>query len=152
MTTTSILFICMGNICRSPTAECLFRSVAERRGHADRFEVDSAGTGGWHVGQEPDARMREAGRRAGVAIEGVARQVTVKDFERFDLVLCADKENHGDLLAMGARPDATHLLLEYAGVAGVSEVPDPYYGGETGFDVVVELLTTAAEGLVDRFG
>lgn len=150
MTTTSILFICMGNICRSPTAECIFRSVAERRGLADRFEVDSAGTGGWHVGQAPDARMRDAGRRAGVEIEGMARQVTVEDLERFDLFLCADQENHGDLLAMGASPGATHLLLEYAGNDEVSEVPDPYYGGERGFDVVVELLAAAAERLVDR--
>ena len=145
---TSILFVCMGNICRSPTAECLFRAVVEKAGVADDYLIDSAGTGGWHAGAKPDRRMRAAAKKQGYELYGSARQVTESDFTTFDWIFCMDKDNLEEVLAMGANPDNTKLFLPFVGHTPLAEVPDPYYGGEEGFDTVTALIRDAAQSLI----
>jgi protein-tyrosine phosphatase len=146
-TQTSVLFICMGNICRSPAAECFFINAIEKLGHDMDFIVDSAGTGGWHAGAKPDKRMRAAAKKQGFVISGSARQVTTEDFSAFDWIFCMDQHNLDDVLAMGANPKKTKMLLPYVGHESMCEVPDPYYGGEDGFDDVVTLIHDAASQL-----
>lgn len=146
-----ILFVCLGNICRSPTAEGVMRALAAERDLP--IEVDSAGTGSWHVGAPPDPRSAQAAQARGIVLEGAARQVAPEDFTAFNMVLAMDSENLRNLEAM--RPvDATAelaLLRAYdpAG-AGDLDVPDPYYGGESGFDDVVDLVDAACRGLLDQ--
>ena len=144
-----ILFVCMGNICRSPTAECLFRNVVQERGLEDKFYIESAGTGGWHAGAQPDQRMRSAAKKAGNEIRGSARQVTVDDFSRFDWIFCMDQDNYDDLIGMGAIEKSTALLLPFVGNEEIREVPDPYYGGDGGVEQVVALIDDAVHRLVD---
>jgi len=135
-----LLFVCMGNICRSPTAEAVMRAVVAREGLGDQVEIDSAGTGAWHVGNPPDRRSTVAAQARGIVMEGAARQVTVTDFDTYDLLLAADGENVGALRALA--PDAAaaakiHLLREYdahAAATGDLAIPDPYYGGPDGFE------------------
>jgi protein-tyrosine phosphatase len=149
-----ILFVCMGNICRSPTAEGVMRGLLREAGLEDRIELDSAGTGGWHAGDPPDARATAAARARGVVLDGAARAVTAEDFERFDLLLAMDRENERDLLARA--PDAegrakVRLLREFdpeAVAAGDLDVPDPYYGGARGFEHVLDLVEAACRGLL----
>src|SRR4051812_43030188 len=128
-----ILFVCMGNICRSPTAEGVMRSLIREAGVEDRIEIDSAGTGGWHAGEPPDARAAEAAHRRGVTIEGAARQVVPEDFEAFDLIVAMDRENLRGLLAVAPDGEAAakvRLLREFdPDASGDLDVPDPYYGG-----------------------
>jgi protein-tyrosine phosphatase len=141
-----ILFVCLGNICRSPTAEGVMRHLLRERGLEDQVEVESAGTGGWHVGAAPDPRSTEAALRRGITLEGAARQVTTADFEAFDLLVAMDRSNLADLLALApdeAAREKVRLLLVDA------DVPDPYYGGPSGFDDVLDLVTGACERLVD---
>ena len=148
-----ILFVCMGNICRSPSAEGVFRDTLARRAPQLQVEIDSAGTHGYHVGEAPDARALAAARRRGIDISSLrARQVATADFERFDLILAMDEEN---LLALRQRAHATYherirLVMEYAPNAGRRAVPDPYYGAEQGFEEVLDLLEEAAGGLIDE--
>ena len=132
-----ILFVCLGNICRSPTAEAVFRAVAAREAPELTIEVDSAGTAAYHVGHSPDARSQEAARRRGYDLSPLrARQVELDDFEHFDLILAMDRENLSDLQARA--PQKSHskvrLFLEFAADADTTEVPDPYYGGANGFE------------------
>src|SRR5687767_184007 len=150
-----LLFVCMGNICRSPTAEGVMRHLAEQEGLADRVELDSAGTGAWHAGDPPDARATEAARRRGIALDGAARQITLEDFERFDLILCADRTNLRDVRAIAPDAEAAakvRLLREFdpasAGAPDL-DVPDPYYGGPDGFEHVLDLVEAACRGLLD---
>lgn len=151
-----LLFVCMGNICRSPTAEAVMRAVVAREGLGDVVEIDSAGTGGWHVGDPPDARSTEAAKRRGIVMEGAARQVTEADFEAYDLLLAADRQNVEALRAVAPDADAAakvRLLREFdpeAVAAGDLEVPDPYYGGPDGFEHVLDLVEAACEGLLDE--
>jgi len=144
-----VLFVCLGNICRSPTAEGVFRDLVESEGLADRIGVDSAGTGAWHIGQPPDSRAQAAARRRGIDLSRQrARQVRADDFSRFDYVIGMDRSNHADL-AMMAGPDGRdrlHMFMEFAPEAGVREVPDPYYGG--GFEEVLDLIQAASAGLL----
>ncbi len=146
-----VLFVCTGNICRSPTAEGVFRGLVEAAGLAAEIDVDSAGTHGFHVGRAPDARAREAAARRGVDISDLrARQVDAYDFEGFDYILTMDESNLGILLADA--PPSTHQrirpFLDFAPHRAESEVPDPYYGGRDGFDHVLDLIEEAAEGLL----
>jgi protein-tyrosine phosphatase len=150
-----LLFVCMGNICRSPTAEGAMRRVLLEAGLDARVEVDSAGTGAWHVGDSADPRARAAARRRGIELHSIARQVTGEDLDRFDLVLAADAENQRDLLALaGEDPERrakVRLLREFdqASVkAGELDVPDPYYGGADGFDDVLDIVDAACRGLL----
>ena len=145
-----ILFVCMGNICRSPLAEGVFRHLLRQRGLEDKYAVDSAGTGGWHAGEPADQRMQATAARYGVALESRARQISKTDFDQFDLILCADAENRENVLRLGGSPERVRLLLEFDSQAPVREVPDPYYGGQDGFDQVYELVRQACEGLLDR--
>jgi len=149
-----ILFVCLGNICRSPMAEGLFRHLSLARGGAG-FTIDSAGTAGWHVGAPPDSRAQAALRERGIDISGHrARQVTRADFLRFDLLLAMDADNLRDLnaLAPGGAQGKAYLFLDCALGHQGAEVPDPYYGGAGGFTRVVELVEHASRGLLERLG
>jgi protein-tyrosine phosphatase len=149
-----ILFVCMGNICRSPTAEGVMRRLLEDAGLADRVEVESAGTGGWHVGEPPDERATLAARRRGVTLEGAAQQVRPADFRRFDLLIALDRANLRELLAIAPDEDAAEkvrLLREFdPGAGGDLDVPDPYYGGDRGFETVLDMVEAACRGLIDE--
>lgn len=147
--TLRILFVCMGNICRSPTAEGILRAKLDAAGLTEAVELDSAGTGDWHVGKAPDSRAIQAAAGRGYAIGDLrARQVAEDDFQRFDLILAMDQDNLAWLEQL--RPDegaVPELLLARQGLA-VDEVPDPYYGGAAGFERVLDLLESACDGLV----
>lgn len=148
-----ILFVCMGNICRSPTAEGVTRALAERHGMADLFEFDSAGTHGYHIGNPPDKRARQAAAGRGYDLSALkARQVSDIDFVRFDRILAMDRDNLA--LLRKACPDEHReklgLFLDFASLAEVEEVPDPYYGGPEGFEHVLDLIEDAANGLLKR--
>lgn len=146
-----ILFICMGNICRSPTAEGVFRRIAREEAPDLRLEIDSAGTHDYHVGDPPDPRAIAAAKRRGVDLTPLrARQLETADFERFDLLLAMDRRNVGDALAFAPASgrERLRLFLEYAPEAPVREVPDPYYGGAEGFEEVLDLVETASRGLL----
>lgn len=148
----SILFVCLGNICRSPTAEAVFRSQAEARDVLDQLHLDSAGTGDWHIGKSPDPRAQQAGLSRGYNLSVLtARQVNADDFEQFDLILAMDHSNLSDLKNLkGNRGKASvRLFLDYAS-SHESEVPDPYYGGHDGFDYVLDLVEQASTGLLDH--
>jgi protein-tyrosine phosphatase len=140
-----VLFVCMGNICRSPTAEGVMRRLVEDAGLD--IEVDSAGTGGWHAGEPPDERATVAAQRRGVTLAGAARQVKESDFRRFDLLVAMDRGNLRDLLALAPDEESrekVRLLVPDA------DVPDPYYGGPDGFVHVYDLLDRACLGLLDH--
>jgi protein-tyrosine phosphatase len=146
-----ILFVCMGNICRSPTAEGVFREHVRRHAPGLDLEIDSAGTHDYHVGDPPDPRTVKAAARRGIDLASLrARQVQADDFERFDLILAMDPLNHVTLLDRSA-PEChprIRLLLEFAPQAGRPDVPDPYYGGAAGFEEVLDLVDAAAKGLL----
>ena len=149
---SSVVFVCTGNICRSPTAEGVFRKLAADAGLAERILVDSAGTHGYHVGEPPDPRTREAAARRGYDLSPLrARQFERQDFSRFDLVLAMDRDNHA-ILARLAQPSAGHklrMMMEFARNFEESEVPDPYYGGPLGFERVLDMLEDASRGLLE---
>ena len=146
----SVLFVCMGNICRSPTAEGVFRRLVAEAGLVDKIEVDSAGTHAYHVGEPPDRRSQAAAASRGYDLSPLrARRVDATDFERFDLILAMDGDNL-ERLEASAGPDRRArlgLFLEY-GSAGAGEVPDPYYGGASGFERVLDLIEDASRGLL----
>lgn len=146
-----LLFVCLGNICRSPMAEGVFRRVAEDENLLHLFEIDSAGMGDWHKGQAPDARAQAAARKRGVDISGQsARKVELEDFDRFDLLLAMDGANYEELLEIAPHSarDKVRYFLDYAPHVGTQHVPDPYYGGEAGFDRALDLIEAAAHGLL----
>lgn len=150
-TKLAVLFVCMGNICRSPTAQGVFRQLLEQEGLSGLVEVDSAGTHDYHVGQPPDARAQRAALARGIGLADLrARQAQAEDFLHFDYVVAMDRENLRLLSALCPRgyEHRLRLLMEFAPDLGVSEVPDPYYGGASGFDRVLDLLQAAAEGLL----
>jgi protein-tyrosine phosphatase len=142
-----ILFVCMGNICRSPVAEGVFLHRARERGVLDRFVVDSAGTGGWHAGELPDKRSIAIAAKHGITLPSRARQVTLDDFTRFDRLVVMDRTNHSDLLDRGAPKSKLEFLLSYHPEPAILprgiEVPDPYYGGPEGFDVMYAMIDAA---------
>ncbi len=146
-----ILFVCMGNICRSPMAEGVFQKLVEQHGLADQVLIDSAGTHAYHVGKRPDPRaIRTAGER-GIDLSLLqARQVEPGDFEEFDLVLVMDEHNYDTLVFTSAKRHQHKLdyLLNYAPHLGTRNLPDPYYGGEIGFDRVMDMIEDACEGLL----
>ena len=148
---TSVLFVCMGNICRSPTAEGVFRHRAEAAGLADRFHIDSAGTHGYHVGEPPDARSMEFAAKRGYDLSAQrSRKVVASDFEEFDHVLAMDHDNL-QLLVAACPPQHRHklrLFMSHASHSGSDVVPDPYYGGGRGFDLVLDYIEDASDGLI----
>lgn len=148
-----ILFVCLGNICRSPTAEVVLRTLAAREAPELELDVDSAGTAGYHVGEPPDPRTREAAVRRGYDLAALrARIVEPGDFERFDLILAMDRENLRVLRrrAPSAAHERVRLFLEFAPDAGLEDVPDPYYGGPNGFEEVLDLVEAATRGLIEH--
>jgi len=149
-----ILFVCMGNICRSPLAEGVFRRMLEGAGLTDAVYVDSAGTHSYHVGAPPDSRSQATALRRGVDLRGIrARQVTVADFAEFDYVLAMDRDNFEHLLGLCRQPELqrrVQLFMDYAPDLPEREVPDPYYGGPSGFERVMDLVEEAAQGLLVR--
>jgi protein-tyrosine phosphatase len=146
-----LLFVCLGNICRSPMAEGVFRRIAEEEGVLDLFDIDSAGLGHWHIGQAPDGRAQKAARDRGIDISGQsARQVKHGDFARFDLLLAMDEANFQELVQL-APADARHKVrrfLDFAATARTKDVPDPFFGGPEGFDHALDLIEQAARGLL----
>lgn len=151
-TKVSVLFVCMGNICRSPTAEGVFRKIVSEADLEKVIHIDSAGTHAYHVNDPPDRRARAAAERRGFTLDNIrARRVTVEDFERFDYILAMDEDN---LLMLKESAPEQHrnkigLFLEIAGSNQVLEVPDPYYGGPSGFERVLDLVEEASRGLLE---
>lgn len=149
-----LCFVCLGNICRSPTAEGIMLALVEEHGLGEHIAVDSAGTGGWHVGEPPDARARACAARRDVELNSIGRQFETSDFGRFDYVLAMDGENHADLLSLAPDDDAAarlHLLRRFDPEAPVqAPVPDPYYGGRRGFDDVFDICEAACRGLLEH--
>ena len=153
--TQKLLFVCLGNICRSPAAEGDFLHLIKTRGLEDQFVVDSAGTGGWHVGNPADRRMQASANRRGIELPSRARQISLDDLTTFDLVLTMDDDNLSAVSGLareaGARATASiEPMLRYAQNFSETEVPDPYYGGESGFEHVLDLLEDACSNLLDE--
>ncbi|TKY67095.1 tyrosine phosphatase [Spatholobus suberectus] len=155
----SVLFVCLGNICRSPAAEGVFTDLVNKRGLNSDFKIDSAGTIGYHEGNEADPRMRAASKRRGIQITSISRPIKPSDFVDFDLILAMDKQNREDILkafnrwkARHSLPDDAHkkveLMCSYCKKHDESEVPDPYYGGSQGFEKVLDLLEDACGSLL----
>ena len=148
----SVLFVCMGNICRSPTAEGVFRHLVQQEGLTDEIHIDSAGTHAYHVGEQPDHRAQQTARSRGIDLsKQQARKVHHDDFEYFDYVLAMDNDNHA-ILASICPPDnddCISLFLDFADSRTESEVPDPYYGGPQGFEHVFDLVEDASRGLLE---
>jgi len=148
-----ILFVCLGNICRSPTAEAVFRTVVARDAPELEIQIDSAGTAGYHVGSPPDRRAQEAARRRGYDMSNIrARSIEPEDFERFDLILAMDRNNLTVLQRQATEPGRrrVRLFMEFAGDPDTLEVPDPYYGGVNGFEAVLDLIEAASRGLLEH--
>lgn len=147
-----VLFVCMGNICRSPTAEGVFRKLIADENVDDRIETDSAGTHAYHIGEPPDERAQATARRRGIELDDLrARRVRREDFEHFDYVLAMDRDNYAILeeLCPAGHEDRLYLFLEFAPALGRREVPDPYYGGPRGFEDVFDMVEQAARGLLE---
>lgn len=146
-----VLFVCMGNICRSPTADGVFANMVESEGLTDKIEIDSAGTHAYHIGNSPDPRSQECAEKRGIDLSHLrARRATEQDFQIFDYVLAMDKDNLDDLqqLCPGGMEHKLKLFLEYAPHLNISEVPDPYYGGVNGFDRVFDMVEESSAGLL----
>jgi protein-tyrosine phosphatase len=148
-----ILFVCLGNICRSPTAEIVFREIVAREAPDLGIEIDSAGTAAYHVGSPPDSRSRQAALRRGYDMSALrARVVELRDFTLYDLILAMDRQNFNTLRQRA--PAEAHarirMFLEFAPDAEVTDVPDPYYGGPNGFEEVLDLIESAARGLLQH--
>lgn len=150
---TRVLFVCMGNICRSPTAHGVFRKLVMEAGLSDEIEIDSAGTHAYHVGEPPDRRTQMTASRRGIDLADLrARRVVVEDFERYDLLLAMDENNLDILIDMcpSEHGHKVRLFMEYAPDWEVREVPDPYYGGASGFERVFDMVEAAAQGLIEE--
>ena len=147
----NVLFVCMGNICRSPIAQGVFEDLLRREGFEEEVFVDSAGTGSWHVGHPPDARGQESAGKRGVDLSGQrARRVTPEDCRRFEYVIVMDRENYDSVSPLCSRSETeVRLFLDYAPGLPLEEVPDPYFGGPDGFEHVLDLVEEAAKGLLD---
>lgn len=148
-----LLFVCLGNIIRSPLAEHLFRHLAAEAGLDHKYEVDSAGTGAWHAGESPDARMRRTAARHGLIYDGAARQVRLSDLDRFDLILAMDTDNRQELLARVRAPEQRRkirLLRDYDPASPRNaSVPDPYYDGDEGFEETYRVVEAGVRGLIE---
>ncbi len=146
-----VLFVCMGNICRSPTAQGVFEKLVAETDLSDVVKIDSAGTHTYHVGESPDSRASMAAQRRGIDLSGKkARRVQEADFEAFDYVLAMDRSNYEDLaaLCLPEHLSKLHLFLDFAPELGMRDVPDPYYGGDTGFERVLDMIEVASSGLL----
>jgi protein-tyrosine phosphatase len=150
--TYKLLFVCLGNICRSPAAENIMNHLIEQAGLSEYITCDSAGTSSYHIGSPPDRRMTSTANNRGIPMKGRARQFQASDFDKFDLILAMDKENYLDILALDSQKkyrDKVKLMCDFATHHQIREVPDPYYGGREGFEKVLDLLLDACEGLLN---
>lgn len=150
---TRLLFVCLGNICRSPSAENIMNRLVAQRSLGDKIVCDSAGTSSYHVGSSPDRRMNTAAQRQGMTLVGQSRQLTAADLEVFDLILAMDHSNYQNILDLDKNNRYAHkvkLMCDYCRSHSDKEVPDPYYGGEAGFDYVIDLLVDACDGLLAK--
>jgi len=147
-----LLFVCLGNICRSPMAENIMNHLFEQAGLSENIICDFAGTSSYHIGSPPDRRMNAAAvAKLGITLRGRARQFIKADFQEFDLILAMDKDNYEDIIALdptGKYHNKVHLMCEFCSRHKLKEVPDPYYGGTEGFNQVIDLLVDACEGLL----
>jgi protein-tyrosine phosphatase len=147
-----LLFVCLGNICRSPSAENIMNHLVEQAGWSDRIFCESAGTSSYHIGSPPDRRMSNAATaKLGIKLLGQARQLQKLDFENFDMILAMDQENYHNILALDLTKQYHHkvyLMCKFCSRHTLQEVPDPYYGGVEGFNQVIDLLVDACEGLL----
>ena len=146
-----LLFVCLGNICRSPAAENIMNLLIEQEGLSERYICDSAGTGGWHVGALPDHRMRAAAQARGMNFVGSARQFRAMDLQEFDLILAMDKDNYRNILALDPQrkfADKVKMMCDYCETSTDKEIPDPYYGSGDGFNYVIDLLFETCGGLL----
>ncbi|MEM9507909.1 MAG: low molecular weight protein-tyrosine-phosphatase [Cyanobacteria bacterium P01_E01_bin.35] len=147
-----LLFVCLGNICRSPSAENIMNYLVEEAGLTAKITCDSAGTSGYHIGAAPDRRMNTAAMKKGLELQGKSRKLKPADLQHFDLILAMDRENYQDILYLdreGKYEDKVMLICEFAAQRQDREVPDPYYGGQDGFDYVIDLLFDACSGLLE---
>ena len=151
----SVLFVCLGNICRSPAAEAIFIKLLEKKGLTDGFIVDSAGTGSWHIGKKADSRMRIAAERRDINILSKARQITSKDFGEFNYILAMDDSNFSNIQDLKNRTTAStdfasiKKIQDFRSVFNEQEVPDPYFGGDEGFDYVLDILEDSVNGFLE---
>jgi protein-tyrosine phosphatase len=149
--TRKILFVCMGNICRSPAAEGVFRTLVANAGREAEFRIDSAGTHGYHVGHPPDSRMLAAARARGYLLDSRARRLDPADFDRFEWIVAMDDDNYADISAMHTGGGARVVrMVDYCERLTPTEVPDPYYGGPAGFEEVLDILEDACASLLRR--
>ncbi len=149
----SVLFVCLGNICRSPAAEAIFNKLLEKKGLSERFIVDSAGTGSWHIGKKADIRMRTAAERRDIHILSRARQINSSDFGKFNYILAMDNSNFFNIINLKKNQSSTEFasikkLQDFRSVYMEEEVPDPYFGGEEGFDHVLDILDDSVSGFL----
>jgi len=150
----SVLFVCLGNICRSPAAEAIFLSLLEKKGLTDGFIVDSAGTGSWHIGKQSDSRMIIAAERRGINILSRARQITINDFKEFHYILAMDDSNFRNIQNLKNRTSSTNFasikkIQDFRSVFSEQEVPDPYFGGDEGFNYVLDILEDSVNGFLE---
>lgn len=148
-----LLFVCLGNICRSPSAENIMNHLIEQAGLSHQIVCDSAGTSSYHIGSSPDRRMSSAAAHQGISLKGQARQFEIADFEQFDLILVMDYDNYQDILLLDRQKkyhEKVRLICDFASYHQDKEVPDPYYGGKEGFDYVIDLLLDACSGLLEE--
>ena len=146
-----VLFVCLGNICRSPTAEGVFRDLVAREGLSEHIEIDSCGTSDWHIGGQPDDRAHAEAKTRGISLDDLrARQIAPDDFDTFDYVIGMDDHNISELTAQCPKNnvDKVRLFMSFAPALNMREVPDPYYGGPDGFKNVFEMIGSASEGLL----
>ncbi len=148
----SVLFVCMGNICRSPTAEGVFKDVVKKAKLSDKIIIDSAGTHAYHIGESPDRRSQSTARKHGIELSSQkARKVLIEDFDRFDYIIAMDRSNYEDLKRLAGNDEQIKkisLFMSYSTAWNNDEVPDPYYGGSNGFEQVFEMVHSASQGLL----
>ena len=150
--TIKVLFVCLGNICRSPAAEGVFKHIVSINGLEGRIHVDSAGTGGWHVGEMADTRMRTAAAKRGFKLNSIGRQITKGDFKNFHYIIAMDENNYADCLALRPANVVAQInrMKDYIHSHSISGIPDPYYGGEQGFEEVLDLLEEGCLNLLNE--
>lgn len=150
-----VLFVCLGNICRSPAAEGVFLHILGQRGLESQFTVDSAGTSSFHVGERADSRMRDHATRRGIELPSRARQFLAKDFVDFDAIIVMDDSNYSNCLKLAKDDEHREKLIKMADFcpqSGLTEVPDPYYGGAQGFEKVLDMVQEGCENLLSKWG
>jgi protein-tyrosine phosphatase len=154
MEKTKILFVCMGNICRSPSAEAVFEGLTKSKGLAKNFEIDSAGTIAYHAGEKADKRMQSHATKRGYNLTSISRKFNPHtDFDHFDMIIGMDNENVHSLKSMARNQDdlqKIHLMTDFSKEWNYNEIPDPYYGGEEGFELVLDLLEDSCQGLLEK--